>query len=332
VTNVLPSDLKEAGDRRAGRLRRRSLFLPSAVVCPICGGTEHRQIVVRENRFGLGDEFTYAICRHCRLVELVTVPRSMGRYYEGYSYHARNAPKSRPAAGVFDRVYRRLSALLMRPLERYRPRDRHLQVLDVGCANGAYLAELKKRGFRHLKGIEPSPRAVENRVDRDLDIVCTSMADFQTEERFDLVTLNQVFEHFDVPREMLLKLGALLAPGGKLVMSFPNYNSLARLMLGSLWPGYDAPRHYFTFNPGNARMLCEQCGLELNRVRYISRPSQFTGGFQYVWNRFSSRKQRLEDGFFRTSRVLDLLLYAPAYLLNVLKWGDMIELHIVLPD
>ena len=63
-------------------------------------------------------------------------------------------------------------------------------------------------------------------------------------------------------------------------------------------------------------------------IRYISRPSQFTGALQYMWNYFTGRFTQLEDGYFRNSVALDLLFFPLSYLLNGLKWGDMIEVYL----
>jgi SAM-dependent methyltransferase len=297
-------------------------------VCPICGCPESRTITVRERRFALGSAFTYAVCRNCRLVRLLDPPPSMEPYYADYSYHRKSASGTPRSVSVAERLYRFLAGWLMGPLDRYVPRDRTLRVLDVGCARGDYLARLKASGFCELRGLEPSREAVENRRDRDLRIDCASLDAFETSERFDVITLNQVFEHCGNPRESLLKLKGLLRPGGRLVMSFPNYRSVARWLFGGYWPGYDAPRHCFCFSSGAIRLLAQQCGMKVQRLRYISRPSQFLGGLQYLWNQCSRHKQRLEDGFFRNSRVLDLGLYPAAYLLNLLRLGDMVEVHL----
>lgn len=252
----------------------------------------------------------------------------MALYYADCSYHTDSALRPPREPTLADRVYRCLAGWLMHPLTRYVPEDQSLRVLDVGCARGDYLARLKAAGFTDLWGIEPSREAVQGRRDRSLNIVCIALAAFETTERFDLITLNQVFEHCEDPRTSLEQLRQLLRPGGTLVMSFPNYRSLARWLFRGFWPGYDAPRHYYCFAPGNIRLLAKQCGMEVLRIRYISRPSQFLGSLQYLWNRFSHEKQRLEDGAFRNCRTLDLLLYPLAYLLNFLRLGDLIEVHL----
>jgi SAM-dependent methyltransferase len=297
-------------------------------VCPLCDGSASRTITVHEQRFATGDAFLYAICGECGLVRLIDPPESMARYYTEYSYHVRRTKANDTRSRLKD-FQQAVTGILMAPLERYVPEDTTLRVLDVGCARGDYLAYLKRLGFTEIMGMEPSQEAVSNCCDTSIPITCSSFHDFSTEVLFDVITLNQVFEHFPNPLEALAKLRELLAPNGLLVMSFPNHRSVARMLFGEFWPGYDAPRHYFCFCPKNVRMLAGRCGFRVGRIRYISRPSQFLGSFQYIWNRFSSSKQRLEEGFFRSSRVLDLLFFLPAYLLNFVKLGDMIEVHLV---
>ena len=111
-------------------------------------------------------------------------------------------------------------------------------------------------------------------------------------------------------------------------MNFPNFNSLARIIGGPFWPGYDAPRHYYVYNPKSFSALAHQVGLQIQKIRYISRPSQFLGTLQYVYNYLFKKKVRLEDGFFRNCGLFDFLLYALCYILNVVKLGDTIEVYI----
>ena len=261
----------QADDNVSADSKAKSSFGKSAedatAACPICGCREYRKISVREERFAVWDEFMYAVCKDCKLVRILDPPAAMDRYYAGYSYHrARTSEKATPP-GPLRRACRWLSSILMKPLDRFYPTDTKASVLDVGCARGLYLRELKRRAFSSLVGIEPSRDAVEAKVEPELEIHCCGLEEFQGAGRFQVITLNQVFEHFNDPRKMLEKLASLLDADGLLVMSFPNYRSLARLLFGSFWPGYDAPRHCFTFSPGNITRLCEQCGLKVRRVR-----------------------------------------------------------------
>lgn len=298
-----------------------------AATCIICGSTNNnRKLQLRENRMGIADLFEYSICSRCKLVKLINKPENINLYYQNYSYYKKNKAK----INIIDRLYKKIASVLLKPMDRYHPGEKQKNdfILDVGCATGIFLSDLKRNGFRNLIGIDVSQEAVNNKVDEDLEILCSTPLDFKTPKLFDLITLHHVFEHFERPYETLCRLRSLLKYNGLLVISFPNYNSLARILFGAYWPGYDAPRHYFVYNPRNFNMLCEKAGLKLFKIKYISRPSQFLGAFQYIFNNFSKNKKSLEEGFFRNSKILDLLFYIPSCVLNFLRFGDMIELYI----
>ena len=294
--------------------------------CYVCGSQRLAEFTVAEERMALGQEFTYARCRDCRLVQLCQAPMDMGNYYQGYSYHGQQAkPHSLPNA------YLPIADVLMRSMQRYVPPaecDRDISILDVGCARGQYLSSLKSLGFHRLSGIEVSSDAVGSAVDPDLDIRCSSLEDFEPEQKYDLITLNHVLEHVAEPRQALIKLREMLSPSGRLVTSFPNYDSVARAVFRRFWPGYDAPRHYYTFAPGNIRRLADQAELDVKAIRYISRSSQFTGGQQYVWNHLTGCRDSLEGGYFRNSVTLDLAFYPMSVFLNRIRLGDMFEVHL----
>jgi SAM-dependent methyltransferase len=293
----------------------------------ICGGQEHKSITVRENRLCIGDSFRYDVCTSCGLLTLINKPKDMEKYYQEYSYFQKERPRSR---SVIDPAYLRVSKLLLQPMQRFSPKDeeKNKAILDVGCARGQYLKTLKQRGFTDLHGIEISPEAVRNKADPSLDIQCNSLDDYRTTKRYDIITLNQVFEHFDKPRPMLRKLRSLLTDEGLLVMSFPNSASAAKALFGQHWPGHDAPRHYFTYSPKNISMLAAQEQMQIIRIKHISRPSQFLGSFQYLYNEKTGTKASLENGFFRNSKILDIAFMLPAYLVNTSRIGDNIEVYL----
>lgn len=295
--------------------------------CMICGGTKHKSITLRENRLCIGDKFRYDVCRSCGLLTLVDKPNDMEKYYREYSYFQKERPRTR---SIIDPAYLRISELLLRTMQRFSPSDseKNKALLDVGCARGQYLKTLKQRGFTDLQGIEISPEAVNNKADPTLDIQCASLEAFRTTKRFDIITLNQVFEHFHDPRAMLRRLRDLLTDEGALIMSFPNSASAARVIFGRYWPGHDAPRHYFTYSPKTIRMLAAQEHMSVIRIKHISRPSQFLGSFQYLYNEKTGSKISLENGFFRNSKFLDLAFVLPAYLVNASRIGDNIEVYL----
>lgn len=298
------------------------------MACQICNSNNLKKIEIKEERLLIGEKFTYDICNNCKLVQLRTKPKNMEKYYSNYSYH-NNKQSTKNKQHKFDQIYNKISSILLKPMSQFEPKtkDKKIMILDIGCAKGAYLKKLKDKGFERLYGIEISQEAVSNKIDKDLNISCTSIEEYTPLKKFDLITMHQVFEHIEYSKPALKKIKKMLTQNGEIVMSFPNYNSFARKLFGKHWPGYDAPRHYFTYSPTNLKILANQCDMKISKIKYISRPSQFTGSFQYRWNEKHS-KETLENGFFRNSKMLDFLFLLPSYFLNLIRFGDMIEVHL----
>ena len=175
----------------------------------------------------------------------------------------------------YERILDRIE--LLKPLKGAR-------VLEVGSAWGWFLAAAERRGTLP-QGIEPDAananlaRAAGHRVD-----IGYFPDDLTTDDLYDIIVLNDVFEHIPAPAQFVSKIEARLAPGGLVVLNCPSSNGiffrLAKLLnsLGvsgpyeRLWQNdYPAP-HVSYFNPSNLQRLVERnSGLrEVTRFRLSS--------------------------------------------------------------
>jgi len=111
------------------------------------------------------------------------------------------------------------------------------QLLDVGCAGGAFLVAERECGFE-VMGVEPSRwMAAFGRAKYDLDIRDGILKHGLFPERsFDVITLWDVIEHLPEPHETLTLIQTLLKPGGILLVNYPDIDSVAARLLGRRWP------------------------------------------------------------------------------------------------
>lgn len=116
--------------------------------------------------------------------------------------------------------------LVARLLHRCCPSRGGLLVLDAGCGTGQTLADLTWLGT--CIGADYDQGAVE--TTRDRGMACVVQADCQRPPfgpgRFDVVLLLDTLEHVPDDGAALRELGALLKPGGRLVISVPGYPCL----------------------------------------------------------------------------------------------------------
>ncbi len=158
----------------------------------------------------------------------------------------------------------RQAARTVRLLEAFRPGG---TLLDLGCGAGVVAAAAAARGWLAI-GYDVSPVAARwgrKLLGTDIvgnwgDVVDSPLAPF------DAVAAIEVVEHVDRPLELLRRGLSALKPGGILVVSTPNLDSLARLRHGRRWSAILPDQHILYLNPRSLRRLLLRAGAEPLRV------------------------------------------------------------------
>jgi len=134
------------------------------------------------------------------------------------------------------------------------------RVLDVGAAGGSFLAMARERGLAPL-GCEPSTWMCQfAREHYGLELHPGTIFDMPVEKgSVDLLTLWDVIEHTPDPKAVLARAHELLTPEGVLVMSWPDYASLAARLLGPKWP-FLLTVHLYYFTPTSMTGLLRRTG------------------------------------------------------------------------
>ena len=148
-----------------------------------------------------------------------------------------------------------------------RPGER---VLDVGCGDGRFLRFCEsqmKEGI--IYGTDVSYVRLQRCIGEQLKV---GQADVENmpfaDNTFQTILLIEVIEHTWQPEKALSELVRILAPGGKLILSTPNYpikrvyDWLAYLRGNSESPA-DDPTH---FSPFSAQGITELCSRNFSRV------------------------------------------------------------------
>jgi SAM-dependent methyltransferase len=145
---------------------------------------------------------------------------------------------------------------------------RGTKVLDVGCGTGKTSRWLMSNFGCDVTGIEPHLPTAGIAADNGLQVHGGTLADFESEETFDVVLLIHVLEHLEDPLESLRQVHRLLQAGGHLVVALPNAGSLERRLFGAFWDGWDIPRHVHHFNPSSLSYLLQASDFAHHRMAY----------------------------------------------------------------
>lgn len=141
-------------------------------------------------------------------------------------------------------------------------------LLDYGCAVGLFVKVAKEAGW-NARGYERSQWAVQyGREVLGLDIECADGAlNPFPPQSFDVVTLWDVLEHLEHPRQILNMVHEWLRPGGLIVMNTVNSSSLGARLAGKEWRHLAPPGHLQYFTRDSLARLLHETGFAIKGIR-----------------------------------------------------------------
>ncbi len=140
-------------------------------------------------------------------------------------------------------------------------------IMDIGCAYGFFLKEAKKY-FKTAKGIEINKKAVEyGRKVLFLDIDNVDLMKFKSKNRYDVITLWYVMEHFKTPYRVITKLKTVLNRNGLLCLAIPNGSGALYKFNKKLWFKLHPDDHYFDYTLKSIRFMMRKLGFKLVKYR-----------------------------------------------------------------
>lgn len=235
-------------------------------ICLCCGGktlSPWSHVTDREY-FTSTDVFDYFRCSACMSLSIHPVPENRLREIYPSNYYSADGGADSFVQKVKLALDRRLFKNVFASLK-----GQSLSALDVGGGSGWLLsqAQMVDARLKSTMVVDLDPSVEAKAKSNGHRYFCGRIEDFQSEEKFDLILMMNLIEHVKDPVGILKKVGALLKPGGRILLKTPNYDSLdARLFRTSYWGGLHAPRHWVLFTPESFKIAVERSGLKLVRL------------------------------------------------------------------
>jgi SAM-dependent methyltransferase len=138
-----------------------------------------------------------------------------------------------------------------------------LRILDVGCGTGGVLAHLAKSG--RAIGVDRSVQALRHTARRGVaGVACADMDRLPFgAERFDLVLMLDVLEHFEDDRAVVAAARRVLRRDGTLLVSVPAFQAL--------FSEHDVTlRHFRRYTAPQLRGVLEAGGFVVRRLTYTN--------------------------------------------------------------
>ncbi len=216
--------------------------------------------------FSVDEEFTYYGCAGCQTIFIHPIPvDQLETIYPSNYYSFVNKPKN-----VVFRLKEWLDKRFFKKILKQLPAQQ-LNVLDVGGGTGWMLAGLKKTdkrlGMTQIVDIDRQAKSIAE--EKGHVYFEGTIESFTTDKRFHLILMLNLIEHVANPLAVMQKAGALLAPGGIIVIKTPNTISWdTRLYKRSYWGGLHCPRHWVIFSEKSFRLLLNSTDLKIKKLRY----------------------------------------------------------------
>ena len=125
-------------------------------------------------------------------------------------------------------------------------------VLDYGCSCGNFLSRLEQFGYI-CAGYEPCEGSIKRKT-CEADIISDTK---YISGKFDMVTMFDVFEHFETPRKTFALIDSHIRDGGYVLISTPNPKYVANPATWyHFWPG----EHIYFWTPVALTMFMKEFG------------------------------------------------------------------------
>ncbi|MBU1179640.1 class I SAM-dependent methyltransferase [Patescibacteria group bacterium] len=235
--------------------------------CILCGknkfATVNKKGILKKG--GPVLKFNNIICKNCGLVFMCPQPkeddyREIYKKYEKSRYAHENEDKTRMTAQ--NDVGREKAKEIHNFLKEYL--NSESKILDIGCGFGQISNHFKNTFKYNISAIEPS--AVLSKIVREkfgVNVFCGSFDDFYEEntEKFNLLVMQHVFEHFIDPIKKLSQFKNLFLPNGVVYIEIPDVASFKKPV--NQFFDY---MHPFSYSPKTFKELVYKNGYKIIKV------------------------------------------------------------------
>jgi SAM-dependent methyltransferase len=174
-----------------------------------------------------------------------------------------------------------------------------VRALEIGCGSGESLGLLAKAGW-DIEGVEIDE--IAGRIAHDATRRTVHIGDFLELDlppaAFDLIVMSHVFEHLPNALAALQRIHALLARGGRAVLTYPNSKSIGAWCFKDCWFPFEVPRHLL-LPPGSALKVAAS-SQEL-RTESVRTSAEHASHYFHLSSQYLAQEKR--GGDFRKSRL-----------------------------
>ena len=233
--------------------------------CPLC--QSESKFAFKAKGFNLLD------CLECshRFAEISADEKHVAEVYDDSYFNGGGAGYSDYL--IESKMLRKRGAMYAKKLENFSSEKG--KVLDIGAAAGFILQGFTDEGWSG-SGLEPNKGIAKTGItENGLDIMQGSIESFETDEKFNLISMIQVVAHFYNPRKAFENAFKLLDENGLLLIESWNRESFSAKLFGENWHEYSPPSVLQWFSLTGLTEFLEGLGFE--RISHGRPPKKISG-------------------------------------------------------
>jgi len=312
------------------------------LVCNVCDSSE---IVfyckAKDYRYGNKGNFYYYKCQKCGLTFLHPISSFSAKdFYDGKPYHQNRhftdlkystlskikmyLFKNAHAAfyGTKEGSKHKIPKAFLRPFKGYiiPYKEQNNKILDFGCDTGTYLSFLKTLGW-DTYGCELNSHNASIALSRGHNVFTGFLQEANyPAEFFDVIRLEQVFEHIGNPKELLNEMNRILKQNGLLIIGVPNGEAFTLKLFRRFWRYLLPPHHFYLYTLKSISILLRQNGFDIYRVKTKSSFMTILGSMEQIFKEMGITI-RLDN-----KRVLQFICL-PITLILTGKYADLFQMY-----
>jgi 2-polyprenyl-3-methyl-5-hydroxy-6-metoxy-1,4-benzoquinol methylase len=251
--------------------------------CPLCAGTDLKR------RWEIGD-YLITKCKGCSLtfVKNCVTSEDLVDHYASFTDDTYRDANVECLNFYFNKLGDMIRKRFPRPGK----------LLDIGCSRGWFLDTMQDW---ECHGNEIAEECAMTAREKHGDRIFIGPFDQypMREGYFDVITLQDVFDHIPDPLPMLQKCNQLLKPGGLIVVKVHNISCLYARLTGSRFYAIIPPSHLFYYDKRTLALTLEKSGFHVTESQFIGHLFKVKTVF------FRLARSNMNSLYFRMYRALN---------------------------
>ena len=252
----------------------------SDLICPYCSSHKCKvdyDLTWKDDRF---PKYQVASCADCKVGFVLPLPtqEELDHLYNSLQYHSEDRSTVNFAEADESVLAKRIEddGKIIQKYEPHVPSSG--SVLDIGAGWGTLLKYFDNQGFA-TTGLElskPTSTFAREQLGLDIHNLPVERINELLDQKFDLITMRHVLEHFYYPRDVLTSVRERMTQDAKLIIEVPDYGSYDRKKFGTDWPAF-GPYHLWYFTRENLSRLMADTGFEILHFHTFMSETVFSG-------------------------------------------------------